>query len=532
MARRFNVTGSCNPNRHYMVDITDRLEKIKKLIDNGDYFTINRARQYGKTTTIQALGDYLKNDYIVISLDFQMIGNAKFANEHTFCVAFSNYLNMIISNKQCPVNGLDNELVKKISKLSEERELFAFDDLFPLLSNLCSTAEKPVVMIIDEVDSATNNQVFLDFLAQLRGYYLKRDIFSTFQSVILAGVTDVKNIKMKIRPDAEHKINSPWNIASDFLVDMSFNTSDIKGMLTQYEEDHHTGMDLDLMAKLIYDSTSGYPFLVSRICLLIDERIAGTEQFPDEKSAWTKEGYIEAEKMIISEKNTLFDSLTGKLTDYPELKAMLKAILFNGLSVGYVAGNLSIEMAEMYGFIKKVGNTVMIANRIFETVLYNLFFSEEELKSAVYASALSDKYQFIKNGHLDMKLVLERFIGTFSDLYEDESDKFKEEIGRKYFMLFLRPIINGTGHSYVEARTRNMRRTDLVVNYHDEEFVIEMKIWNGQKYHEDGEKQLTDYLESLGLKEGYMLVFNFNKNKKTEIKEVKIADYTLIEAFV
>lgn len=26
--------------------------------------------------------------------------------------------------------------------------------------------------MIDEVDSASNNQVFIDFLAQLRGYYL------------------------------------------------------------------------------------------------------------------------------------------------------------------------------------------------------------------------------------------------------------------------------------------------------------------------------------------------------------------------
>lgn len=55
MTRTFNVTGSCDTQLHYMVDITDRLEKIKVLIDNGDYFTINRARQYGKTTTIRAL---------------------------------------------------------------------------------------------------------------------------------------------------------------------------------------------------------------------------------------------------------------------------------------------------------------------------------------------------------------------------------------------------------------------------------------------------------------------------------------------
>ena len=33
-------------------------------------------------------------------------------------------------------------------------------------------ADKGIVLIIDEVDSATNNQVFLDFLAQLRDGYI------------------------------------------------------------------------------------------------------------------------------------------------------------------------------------------------------------------------------------------------------------------------------------------------------------------------------------------------------------------------
>lgn len=70
MSRYFNTTGSCNPQFHYMVDIQERLSEIKKLVDDGKYFTINRARQYGKTTTLTALASYLSKDYIVIFLDF------------------------------------------------------------------------------------------------------------------------------------------------------------------------------------------------------------------------------------------------------------------------------------------------------------------------------------------------------------------------------------------------------------------------------------------------------------------------------
>ena len=81
MARYFNTEGRCNTDEHYMVRLDDRLAKIKKLfIDRGKYFVINRGRQYGKTTTLMALAEYLKDEYIVIAMDFQMMSTADFAD--------------------------------------------------------------------------------------------------------------------------------------------------------------------------------------------------------------------------------------------------------------------------------------------------------------------------------------------------------------------------------------------------------------------------------------------------------------------
>jgi len=62
--RRFNVTGICVPEMHYMVDISEKIEKIFKLVEAKDYFTINRGRQYGKTTTIGMLEKRLPSDYL------------------------------------------------------------------------------------------------------------------------------------------------------------------------------------------------------------------------------------------------------------------------------------------------------------------------------------------------------------------------------------------------------------------------------------------------------------------------------------
>lgn len=89
MAKVFNVTAVCLPEKHYMVNIDERLKEIKALVDDGKYFTINRARQYGKTTTLMALEQYLKNDYYTVSIDFQTISNAKFRNENVFSMVFA-----------------------------------------------------------------------------------------------------------------------------------------------------------------------------------------------------------------------------------------------------------------------------------------------------------------------------------------------------------------------------------------------------------------------------------------------------------
>lgn len=62
MAKIFNVNGVCMPAKHYMVDLQTRLEEIKMMVDAGPYFTIHKARQYGKTTILRALANYLSRN--------------------------------------------------------------------------------------------------------------------------------------------------------------------------------------------------------------------------------------------------------------------------------------------------------------------------------------------------------------------------------------------------------------------------------------------------------------------------------------
>jgi hypothetical protein len=518
MNRCFNITGACNPQEHYMVNLDSRLAEIKKMVDSGKYFVINRGRQYGKTTTLKALEQYLSAQYIVVRMDFQFMDASDYENAKTFVKAFSRVLWSIRSVR----SYMSEEIQSEIKSMKRSTE-FVLGDLFSVLSDWCDEAEKPVILIVDEVDSASNNQVFLDFLAQLRGYYLERNDKPTFQAVILAGVHDIRNLRQRIRPDAEHKHNSPWNIASPFDIDMSFSVQDIAGMLSDYENDHHTGMYIEEISQLIYDYTSGYPVLVSSICKHLDEEI----------KSWTKNDVSKAVKLILKENNALFDSLMNKVEDNAELYDYLYQILIEGRRIAYNPDDSVIRLAMMYGFVKEQDGAVVIANRIFETRLYNAILTAKKMQeTSIYRAGEFDKNQFILNGQLNMERILEKFIMHFTDIYGSRPEKFVEEEGRKMFLLYLRPIINGVGNYYIEARTRDMKRTDIVVDYHAKQYVIELKIWHGNEYNTRGENQLAEYLDYYHINKGYLLSFNFNKNKESGMHTIKLNGRTIVEAVV
>ena len=122
MKRRFNITGSCNWQQHYMVKLDDRLKRIQEdYVDEGCYFVINRGRQYGKTTTLKALAQYLKEEYIVLSMDFQRIGTEEFVNAETFAYALSKKF----LDCEFPVLRISMEKQKDLLKSLEE---FADDE--------------------------------------------------------------------------------------------------------------------------------------------------------------------------------------------------------------------------------------------------------------------------------------------------------------------------------------------------------------------------------------------------------------------
>ena len=521
--RKFNTTGTCYPEDHYMVDITKRLDDIVNRVADGEYITINRGRQYGKTTTLYHLAERLKNDYVVFSISFEALGSNNFKSKETIAYSFWEQIQMTFEyvNISCLQDDVKQMISGLLSTYAEKKEI-PFEIFEKSVSDICAKSSVPIVLFIDEVDNASNYESFIELLRMLRNKYLKRKTVPTFKSIILASVFDIKNLKLKVRPDSDHQYNSPWNIAVPFDEDMSLHKDGIAQMLQDYENDHQTGMNVSEMAQMVWDYSSGYPFFVSRLCQIIDTK----------KLGWNKDGFLKAVKMLLDEKNTFFDDLAKKLEDFPKMKELLKDILYNGYEQSFNTYYKHIEIAAMFNYIKDVNGKVQIFNRILETWMYNLFYTEEQASCRLYDKGSIEKSQFVEDGKLLMDKILERFAVHFNDIYGGNDIEFKEEEGRRFFMLYIRPIINGIGNYYIEAETRDRSRTDMIIDYLGVQYVIEMKIWRGDAYNTRGEKQLTEYLDFYHVNKGYMLSFNFNKSKVSGSKMMQFGDKEIFEVVV
>ena len=284
---------------------------------------------------------------------------------------------------------------------------------------------------------------------------------------------------------------------------MTFHPEEIAQMLTDYESDYHTGMNIQAISEEIYKYTNGYPFLVSKLCKVIDEQL---------DKDWTLDGVQTATKQTILEKNTLFTSLTKNLEEYPELKRFIYSISILGDTVTYDANNPVMDFATMFSIIRYDASLkVRIHNIIFEEVLNNYFIAEQSIADM---GKLRQQLNYVRDGQLQMDFVNRRFADLMHEEYRDSTVPFLEREGRLLFLTFLKPIINGTGFYYVEPQTRDNRRMDLVVTYGKQEFIIELKIWRGDKYEESGRDQLSAYLATRNMQEGYLVTFDFSKNKQ------------------
>ncbi len=293
-------------------------------------------------------------------------------------------------------------------------------------------------------------------------------------------------------------------------------------MLEEYKNDRKIELDTKKASEFIYFYTSGYPFLVSRICQIIDEDLG---------ASWNEENMIRAVKKLLLENNTLFDDLVKNMENNKELQNLIESIVINGKIISFNLSNPIINLGTIFGILSERDNKVSISNRIYEQYIYDYLSSKIEVSNNVLEK-YNFKSDFIEGNGLNIEKILLRFQQFMKEQYSEKDEKFLEREGRLLFLAFIKPIINGVGFDFKEVQISEEKRLDIVITYNNHKYIIELKIWHGDNYHQKGLKQLANYLDINEQNKGYLLVFNFNKNKEYKKEEIVIDNKEITIVFV
>ena len=507
MRKKFNITGICRPAKHYMADISNKLRNTVVMVENGEYFIINRPRQYGKTTILYILAKTLREqgDYVVFNISFEGIGDDAFKEERLFAPSFLRLL-------QTQAKVYAPELIPILKE--KEKEADGLESLSEAITEIINQTTKKVVVLIDEVDKSSNNQLFINFLAMLRNKYLAQDDIPTFHSVVLAGLHDIKTLKSKIRPEEEQKYNSPWNIASDYNVNLNLQVTEIVPMLEDYSAESGVKMDTQTIAESLFYYTSGYPFLVSKLCKMLDEDFL-------KHDIWTEEDITQAARYLVGEVNANFDSLIKNLENNQDLYNYVYSIIIDNDARPFNIHNPTANLAYLHGIIVRENGKTVVHNKIYQEVIANYMTDKMHKSELSSGRELGAGYKHA-DGTLNLQAVLLGFQTFMKKEYSKKDRDFLEKHGRLVFLAFLKPIINGEGFDFKEPQISDEKRLDIVITHLNNKYIAELKLWRGDVAHKKGLEQLCDYLDRQSLSEGYLVVFDHAEIKEWKSQEVEM----------
>ncbi len=253
MRRKFNTAGPMMPERHYMLPPLGRidLEKVSELISDLRYFVLHAPRQTGKTSLLVALRDLLNRDGSCRCLYFNVeLGRSARGNVEAGMKAI---LGVLATQAEMTLQDSYPQEVW-CGVLSKFGGHAAFHQL---LIQWARRSDKPLVLLIDEIDSLVGDTL-IAILRQLRvGYEMRPTAFPA--SVILCGLRDVRDYRIDSDASGESVTGgSAFNIKAASLRLGDFVEEEIRALLGQHTAD--TGQSFtDAALAAVWRETRGQP---------------------------------------------------------------------------------------------------------------------------------------------------------------------------------------------------------------------------------------------------------------------------------
>ncbi len=312
--KRFNTTGPCFPDEHYMMPALDRLPGVRELVAGGNYFVVHAPRQTGKTTALQALVHEInaKGDTFALYCTLESLQNRDDPEKTNIAIRELISDNVEMSPFYQAVSGAP--------ELRSDRGGIGLA-VRTVLQNVCRAVRKPVVVLFDEADCLVGDAL-ISFLRQLRDGYVNRKMIPFPKSIALVGMLDVRDYKAQVRPDGQSLGQiSPFNIIAEDLLIPNFTEADIATLYAQHTAE--TGQRFaDGVVADVWRLTCGQPWLVNAIANDCVAKIHGN-RFGE---TITVEDVEAAKEAIIRRRDTHVDSLMERMRE-PRVRRIVEPLI-------------------------------------------------------------------------------------------------------------------------------------------------------------------------------------------------------------
>ena len=510
----FNIAGPCNSNKHYMLDPLRNIGKeLTNLIERENYFVIHAARQSGKTTLLLEIADKINAD----------------GKYHALYCSLECLQGVTTVERGTP------SIVRKIKSELEIQNLpsgFAKDADFENIDGLlyqsfvsyCRSLDKPLVIFFDEADCLSNGTL-ISFLRQLRNGFVSRARNPFVHSIALVGMRNIRDYKARIRPDSETLGSaSPFNIVTEAMTLENFTKDDVIELYNQHTTATRQVFEKDA-TQFIFEQTQGQPWLVNAVAREAVEKICKS----DYSTVITQNMAKQAIQNIILARGTHFDSLMERLKE-ERVRNVIQPLIM-GDEVDRTTDNYLY--AKDLGLIRDFNGKVEPSNPIYTEVIIRAITctAQEAFKNS---KPDSDLPKYIKAGKIDINHLLKDFQSfwrenseiIWDELYEEGFREYKEASPHLVLQAFLQRVLNGGGHISREMAL-GKKRVDICVEWENQKYPIELKLYKGAKTIKDSIEQILDYMDKVGSKEGWVVIFDRTPkkswSKKLYVKEVKPA---------
>ena len=524
--RRFWTQGPVNAQEHYVVSRTEEIADFIDRVEDGKYVVLFAPRQTGKTTFFQdALAVLVAGsasieqtiDYFPIQLNFDVCKNLTLSTFYEYLYEqMREDIETVFQRRGCVISEALHEFLEGTT-LTNHLSMMTFFKRFARFLD-AEHAGQQVVIVIDEFDGIPQ-AALSDFLHTLRHIYISGKPRCP-HSVGIIGVKSIAQLNYD-------RAISPFNIQDEFHLP-NFTLEQVHELLGQYTDEVGQPFMPEVIAS-IHKQTAGQPVLVNRFAQILTEELDIPKTEPITMAHFSK-----AHAQLLEEDSVNFTHLLTNIQKDPRFESLLMRIMARDESVDFNLRSDIISELATYGVITRGADGMCeIVNPIY------LYCILQAFKPVV--NGLEDEYlpEDSREGFLDYLTSAGQInIGSLLDNFQDfiaragfkilqVPDTPQESVGRHlllaYFDHFVKVI---GGFMHIEVQT-GRGRMDIIITHNQQKYIVETKIWRGDRRYQAGKKQLALYLKSEGVTEGYYIVFDHREEPEPRVETETIEGLTI-----